>query len=52
MSDTLLCSDKEDAKKYVDNIGAKFITDWEFLDNGEVRLYLKDGWRKESKCVK
>lgn len=43
--DTLLCSDKEDAKNAIDNIGGQFVDDWEFLENGNVRLYLKEGWK-------
>lgn len=42
--DTLICSDKKDAKKYIDNIGCEYIEEWEFLENGEVKLILKDGW--------
>lgn len=45
MQDTLLCKDKEDAKRAIDNIGSQFIEDWEFLESGEVRLFLKEGWK-------
>ena len=41
--DTLLCSNKEEAKLYIDNIGGQYIEDWEFLENGKIKLYLKDG---------
>lgn len=47
MNDTLLCSDKEEAKKYIDNIGSQYIEDWEFLENGKVKLFLKEGWKNE-----
>lgn len=47
MSDTLLCSDKEEAKKYIDAIGTEYIEDWKFLDNGKVNLVLKEGWKNE-----
>lgn len=40
MSDTILCHDKEEAKQVIDSIGARYIEDWEFLDNGKVRLIL------------
>lgn len=46
MADTILCADKEDAKDAVDAIGCEFIDDWEFLDNGKVKLILKDGWKE------
>lgn len=45
--DTLLCSSKEEAKRYIDEIGSEYIQDWEFKEEGEVILYLKDGWKKE-----
>lgn len=45
--DTLICRDKEDAKKYIDAIGGENIEDWEFLENGKVKIILKDGWKNE-----
>lgn len=45
--DTLLCADKEDAKKAIDSIKAEYIEDWEFLETGEVRLFLKEGWASQ-----
>lgn len=38
--DTILCIDKEDAKRAVDSIGCRYIDDFEFLDNGKVRILL------------
>lgn len=46
MTDTILCSDKEDAKKTLDAIGMRFVEDWEYLEDGKVRLILADGWKK------
>lgn len=40
MNDTILCHDKQDAKNYIDAIGGEHIEDWEFLENGKVRLIL------------
>lgn len=45
VKDTLLCADKEDAKNCIDNIESQWIDDWQFLDGGKVRLFLKDGWK-------
>lgn len=38
--DTVLCSDKEDAKEVIDSIGGQYVDDWEFLPNGKVRILL------------
>lgn len=38
--DTILCSNKEEAKRIVDGIGAKYIEDFEFYENGKVRVDL------------
>lgn len=38
--DTVLCSDKEDAKQFIDSIDEQYIDDFEFLDNGKVRILL------------
>lgn len=40
MVDTILCHDKEDAKKVIDDIGSKVIEDWEYLEDGKIRLIL------------
>lgn len=42
--DTLMCKDKEDAKYCIENIGAEFVYDWLFLENGKIELLLIDGW--------
>lgn len=52
--DTLLCSNKEDAKNAIDNIGSEYIEDWESLQNGKIKLFLKKGWKgkgNESKRI-
>jgi len=33
------------SEKYADAIGCELIEDWEFLDNGKVKLILKEGWK-------
>lgn len=38
--DTILCRDKEDAKKTLESVRGEHIADWEFLESGEVRLIL------------
>lgn len=38
--DTILCSDKEDAKNAICNIGLEYIDDWEYLPNGKVLIVL------------
>lgn len=49
-ADTILCLNKEDAKNAIDSIGGKYIKDWEYLPTGEIRLFLKEGWRGENKA--
>ena len=39
-TDTILCRDKEDAKKVIDAIGSEHIDTWDFLDSGAIRIYL------------
>lgn len=38
--DSILCSDKEEAKGVIDAIGAEFIDEFEYLEGGEVKIYL------------
>ena len=38
--DTITCRDKKDAMNAADNIGWKYIEEWEFLPGGEVKLML------------
>lgn len=52
--DTLICHNKKDAHKAIDNIGGQFIEDWEYLPEGKIKLILRQGWNdgkilKESK---
>lgn len=39
IGDTIQCT-REEAKELIDEIGAKFIDDWKFLDSGSIVLYL------------
>jgi len=38
--DTILCKDKKDAHRVIDDIGHTHIADWEFLEAGKIRLIL------------
>lgn len=44
VTDTLICYDKEDACKYIDNIGSQWIQAFETLKDGRIKLFLKNGW--------
>jgi len=39
MNDTILCTNKEEAKRYIEII-SEHIDDWEFLEDGKVLLKL------------
>lgn len=40
-----MCTDKKDAIEYIKAMDETYIHDWEFLKDGRVKLYLKDGWK-------
>lgn len=40
MTDTILCADKDDAIRVIDSVGSEHIDDWEYLENGNIRIYL------------
>lgn len=39
-TDSILCSNKDEAKEVIEAIGGKYISDWEYLPHGKVRINL------------
>lgn len=39
-TDSILCSTKDEAKEVIEAIGGKYISDWEYLPHGKVRINL------------
>ena len=39
--DTITCSDKQDAFNVIDNLGGEKVIDWEFLEDGKIRLIVE-----------
>lgn len=37
--DTIVCSNKEDAKTLIDRVGCEHIRDWTFLDDGSIKMW-------------
>lgn len=39
--DTITCADKQDAFDVIDNLGGENVIDWEFLEDGKIRLIVE-----------
>lgn len=46
--DIVVCSDKEEAKRIMDEIGMKYILDWEFIDDGKVKIFVDAKWKTKA----